>query len=377
MTENWMTKLKADPTEWLLQPSNPAVRFFTLRDVLGYSEQDTSVKEAKLAIAEDKVVTRIFARQESEGYWEAPDKPYLPKYKSTYWQIMILAQLGLDKADVRIRRAVDYITRFQMADGGFTASCEAGLKSEYAWVCKQASRRRKTPEPFATWAKGKIREEEMSCLTGNVAAALIRLGYAGDARVRRALDWLVSVQNADGGWLCPYWRAHIRDTHGCFMATITTLDAFAECPDAIRTPQLKAAAVRGAEFLLMHRLYRSDHHGFRPIKAAWLQLSFPWFFYDILRALTVVMKLGYSRDPRIDDALEILLEKQRPDGTWILENTPTGRMQCSIEAKGRPSKWITLQALATARRISEARAKSSPMQRRPERTTQRSASDNH
>jgi hypothetical protein len=269
---------------------------------------------------------------------------------------MILAQLGLDKTDARIARAVDSITPFQMDDGGFTACCEAGLASQYAWTCKQALKRGKTPDPFETWAKAKIREEEMSCLTGNVAAALIRLGYAGDIRLRRALDWLVAVQNADGGWLCPYWRAHIRDTHGCFMATITTLDAFAECPEAIRTPQLKAAAARGAEFLLMHHLFKSDHHGFRPIKATWLQLSFPWFFYDILRGLVVVTKLGYSGDRRIDDAIELLLRKQRPDGTWVLENTPSGRMQTNLEPKGQPSKWITLHALRVIRRICEDRS---------------------
>ena len=355
MTPDLMARLKADPSEWLLEPGNPGVRFFTLRDLRGYSEQESLVKQARLAIPLDKTVTRIFAQQKPEGNWEAADQPYLPKYKSTYWQIMILAQLGLDKTGAPIRRAVDYITRFQMHDGGFTASCEAGLTREYEWACKQASKRRKTPEPFQMWARTKIREEEMSCLTGNVAAALIRLGYAGDIRVRRALDWLVAVQNADGGWLCPYWKAHLRDTHGCFMATITALDAFAECPEPIRTPPLKAAAAQGAEFLLMHRLYKSDHHGFRPIKATWLQLTFPWLFYDILRGLTALTKLGCSRDPRIDDALEVLLRKQRPDGAWILENTPNGRMQTNIEAKGRPSKWVTLHALQVIKRISEAR----------------------
>jgi len=355
MKPDWTTKLKVDPTEWLAEPSNPGVRFFTLRDLLACEEHDPIVKQARAAIAEDQTVACIFARQKPEGYWEASDQPYQPKYKSTYWQIMILAQLGLDKTDPRIRSAVDYITRFQMEDGGFTASCEAGLKGEYEWVCRQASKRKKTPEPFETWAKGKIREEEMSCLTGNMAAALIRLGYTEDPRLRRALEWLVAVQNADGGWLCPYWKAHIRDTHGCFMGTITTLDAFAECPEAIQTPQLKAAAARGAEFLLMHRLFKSDHHGFRPIKPAWLQLSFPWLSYDILRGLAVVTKLGYSRDPRIDDALDVLLRKQCRDGTWILESTPSGRMQTNIEVKGRPSKWVTLYALRVIRRIFEAR----------------------
>lgn len=65
--------------------------------------------------------------------------------------------------------------------------------------------------------RARIREYELSCLTGNVAASLIKLGYGEDDRVRRALSWLVEVQNEDGGWLCPYWKAHVKDRHGCFM----------------------------------------------------------------------------------------------------------------------------------------------------------------
>lgn len=211
-------------------------------------------------------------------------------------------------------------------------------------------RGRCTP-PFETWADKKIREYEMSCLTGNVADALIRLGNASDDRVRRALKWLVEIQNQDGGWLCPYWKAHIRDKHGCFMGTIPPLDAFSELPVEYRTPEMKAAIERGVEFLLMHRLFKADHHQFKVIKEAWLKLSFPCFFYDILRGLSVITKLGCIWDKRIDDALEILLQKQNADGKWILESIPSVRMQTNLEQKGKPSKWITLEALKVIKRV--------------------------
>ena len=55
--------------------------------------------------------------------------------------------------------------------------------------------------------------------------------------------------------------------------------------------------------------------------------------------------MGYAKDKRIDDAFEILLQKQNADGKWILENTPLGRMQTNLEQKGKPSKWVTLNAL--------------------------------
>jgi len=346
-----MSILKADPTDWLLGLENPAVRFFTLRDLLDYRDYNPEVVETKAAIGHYNKVHRIFRRQKPGGFWESDDTPYKPKYKGTYWQIMILGMLGLDRDDERIRRACEYIYQFQHEEGGFTTFKEEGATKEYEWMKKRALQRGKDIPPFELWAAEEIREHEMSCLTGNVALALMRLGYASDERVMRALNWLVEVQNADGGWLCPYWKAHIRDKHGCFMGTIAPLDAFSELPAEHRTPEMEAAVERGVEFLLMHRLFKADHHGFKVIKESWLNFGFPQFFYDILRGLSVVTKLGYAGDERIDDALEILLQKQNDEGRWILESTPSGRMQTNLEQKGKPSKWVTLNALRVLKRV--------------------------
>jgi hypothetical protein len=47
----------------------------------------------------------------------------------------------------------------------------------------------------------------------------------------------------------------------------------------------------------------------------------------------------------MQEALELILSKQDANGCWILENTYNGRFQVNIEHKGKPSKWITLNAL--------------------------------
>lgn len=355
MVRDWKGVLKKDPTDWLLEPENPSVRYFTLRDIIAYPPDDPEVLKAKEAIRNSRKVSRIFSRQRPGGFWESPGEPYKPKYRSTYWQIMILGMLGLDRGDERVRRAVDYIFQFQHDEGGFTGFKEEGARREYEHVRERAMRRGKNLPPFEQWAEERIRESELSCLTGNVVLALIRLGYAGDGRVRRALNWLVEVQNADGGWLCPYWKAHVRDRHGCFMGTIAPLDAFSELPAEYRTSKMRVAIERGVEFLLMHRLFKADHHGFRVIDESWLKLGFPQFFYDILRGLSVVTKLGYAEDERVDDALEILLQKQSDDGRWTLESTPTGRMQTNLEQKGKPSRWITLNALRVIKEVSQKR----------------------
>jgi hypothetical protein len=83
-------------------------------------------------------------------------------------------------------------------------------------------------------------------------------------------------------------------------------------------------------------------------------LSFPWFAgYNVLRGLDVLTKLGYGKDRRVDEAVDIILQKRKSNGAWILEKSPMGRMQTDIERKGQPSKWITLIALRILKRLSK------------------------
>jgi len=344
----WAQIRRESPIDWLLEWSNPSVRYFTLRGVLGKSKDDPEVVAAKKAIPNSQIVTKIFAKQNPGGYWETPHRPYLPKYKSSYWQIMILGKLGMDKTDERVRKACKFIFQFQHSEGGFSSLSLPQAREEYEYLCKKG---KKLP-PVNEWALAQFYEQQLSCLTGNMAAALIKIGYKDDKRVKKALEWLVKIQNKDGGWLCPYWKAHIRDKHSCFYGTICPLEAFSELPKQEWTKEIKQTIEKGAEWLLMHKLFKADHHNYQVINKLWLTLSFPWFAgYNILRGLDVLTKLGYAEDERLSDAVQILIQKRQKDSTWILENTPTGRMQTNLETKGKPSKWITLIALRTLKRI--------------------------
>ncbi|MDH5783064.1 MAG: hypothetical protein OEZ35_05305 [Candidatus Bathyarchaeota archaeon] len=333
---------------WLLEEENPSVRYFTLRDLLNRREDDLELKAAKATIPASKAITKIFSKQKPEGHWEEPANPYHPKYKSSYWQIMILGQLGIDRSDERVRKACEYAFQFQLDEGGFSSSTPERALKEYEWLHEKG---KKLPSPNE-WASSMVFEHQYSCLTGNMAAALTRIGYVNDSRVKKALEWLVKIQNKDGGWLCPYWRAHVKDTHGCFYGTICSLEAFSEIPRRNLTKEMKQTIERGGEFLLMHCLFKANHHGYKVINQSWLKLSFPWFYrYNILRGLDVLTKLGYIKDERLSDAVQLLLQKRRQDGKWILESAPTSRMQANIETVGKPSKWITLYALRVLKRL--------------------------
>ena len=80
------------------------------------------------------------------------------------------------------------------------------------------------------------------------------------------------------------------------------------------------------------------------------RLSFPprWR-YDILRALDFFREVEQAYDSRMDDALEILRNKQTADGMWPLQNRHPGKTYFEMEAPGQPSRWNTLRALRVLR----------------------------
>ena len=54
ITPSWKDKLNENPVIWLLEPdeTQPAIRYYTLRDIIGQDENDKEVKVAKAAIME-------------------------------------------------------------------------------------------------------------------------------------------------------------------------------------------------------------------------------------------------------------------------------------------------------------------------------------
>lgn len=61
--------MTADPIEWLLGEDNPAVRYFTLRDLLEYPDTSVEMQSLKDSIRRSPTVAKIFARQRVDGHW--------------------------------------------------------------------------------------------------------------------------------------------------------------------------------------------------------------------------------------------------------------------------------------------------------------------
>ncbi|HMF34408.1 MAG TPA: nitrogen fixation protein NifH [Candidatus Lokiarchaeia archaeon] len=324
----WLNKLNANPIAWLLEEANPSVRYFTLRDILDRSNEDLEVQQAQADIMTTGPVPKILCKQEDGGYWGVAEDFYIrSKFKGTVWSFILLAQLGANGSNENIRRACEFLLQYaQDRESGAFA---------YRGTAEEGGEHRNV----------------VPCLTGNLIWGLVRFGYLDDPRVQQGIGWIVQCQRFDdgvaepaSGW--PYEKfPKCWGTHTCHMGVVKALKALAVIPAEARDAGVQQTIAAGAEYLLQHHIFKQSHALDQVSKPVWLQLGLPWMWNtDVLEILDILTALGYH-DERMQEAVDVVLSKQDGEGRWWMERTYNGRFQAPIEAKGKPSKWVTLHAL--------------------------------
>lgn len=292
--------------KWLLE-GDVAIQFQVHRDLLG-----KALPELQERIKNEGWGRAFLEKRNPDGHWG--QGYYQPKWISTHYTLLDLKNLQIEPALLEIRQTLNLLLKTEKGpDGGV-------LPSESTKKCDV-------------------------CVNGmflNFAAYF----QANEADLHSIVDFLLSQRVADGGFNCHSNRRGC--VHSSLHSTISVAEGILEYQQngyTYRLPELLAAASTSCEFILMHRLFKSDKTG-AVIDPKMTLLPYPsrWKF-DILRALDYFQKADVPHDSRMDDALQILLEKRKPDGRWNLQSKHPEQVHFDMEKPGQPSRWNTLRAL--------------------------------
>jgi hypothetical protein len=326
----WRERLNGDPLPWLLEAENPAVRYAALTELLDRPTDDPEVVAARAAINASRPVKAILEAQAPEGYWVVPGPGYSPKYRGTVWQVIFLDQLGADPTDARVRVGCEYVlAHTQTPNGGF--GCRGGFRA--------------TTVPNSA---------ALHCLHGNLLRAMLGLGYAGDERVQRAIEW--QARSVTGEGFTDYYASMtsgpgfgcgVNGGQPCAWGAVKALRALARVPEAARTRQVKKAIRLGTKLLLSRDSAVADYPaGDGRVSPLWFKLGFPsGYVADVLQVLEVLAELGHGRDRRLRPAVAWVLSQQDRLGRWRNQNNYRGKLWEDFEVRGQASKWVTLRAL--------------------------------
>lgn len=292
--------------KWLLESKNPAIKYRTLTELCGKSQDDENVQALYKSIWEHKPIVEMLKKQDENGLWKSEEKYYGSFTPLRY--LTAFAEHGLHK-DEKIDRFVQYTINNMLENNDDPSGCDRPL----------------------------------------VLRALVMLGYHENDKVKTLIENFANAQLNDGGYMCKRLLNKKPDRKSCYKASIAGLLLYAECKKKNILPSNSDNLVN--YFLKRNVFYSSDK------TKMFSDGRFGWRFIDnffpvepmrmglplIVSSLSI---LGVGKAPELAKAWELLEEKKDEDGKILLDGTLT-KQPCSFGKVGMSNEWVTFYALLT------------------------------
>jgi hypothetical protein len=301
-----------DVTEWLLD-SDPAIRWQVMRDLLDAPADAVAAERSRVAV--EGWGAKLLALQPHDGYWGGDEYGMQGERTSVTWTLHLLRWFGIDPDAAPVRTAI------------------ARVRDGVTW-------RQWDDLPY-------FHGEVEPCINGGVLALGAYFGELG-AGSDRIMGRLLDEQLDDGGWNCeaPESKRSSFDTTICVLEGMLGYERAVGETDA----SIIEARRRGEEYLLERNLFRRRSTG-ELVRDRYANLIFPpYWLYDVLRSLDYFRVAHDRPDPRVADAIDLLLDKRGADGRWRAGKPWHGEVHFAVDAPpGEPSRWNTLRALRVLR----------------------------
>jgi hypothetical protein len=221
----------------------------------------------------------------------------------TYWDLFLLADIGLTFKDLGLESLAEEILRFQQPDGSFVIPPNV--------------------------------QDKYFCMSAILVSSLARMGYRDDSRIDKYMRLALSSQSPDGGWYCFYF-GYEPDVDSCPMDNLNLLMLLGQYEKYRGNPGLNGAI----ELLLEHWENRMNLHGFG-VGKRFKSLQYPAVKYGILRVLDVLSLFPYAIDSRSFQSMLDFVKRKAVDGKYTAEIVDSAYADFDFAQKEEPSRWLT------------------------------------
>lgn len=232
-----------------------------------------------------------------------------------YWDLFLLADIGLTIAQLGLENEVEEIFRFQGRDGSFVIPPNV--------------------------------QDNYFCMSAILLSSLARMGYRDDLRVAKYIRAIMNGRCYDGGWHCYDDGSGTVPIESCPMDNLNILMLLGQYESYRNSPALRSTI----DLLLGHWSERQHLHGFG-VGSRFRSLEYPAVKYGILRVLDVLSLFPYATEsPAFKNMLEFVRGKADSDGRYVVEARTGTYPGFDFNRAFEPSRWITFLVSRIEKRV--------------------------
>lgn len=255
-------------------------------------------------VLKDSSIQKLLARLKSDTAGLPAIKKGLVHYtalEKAYWDLFLLADIGLTVKDLELESEAESIFRFQAPDGTFTMP--PNVKDNYF------------------------------CMSAILLASLAKMGYRDDPRIIKYCRAALGEQISGGGWDC---YGYGFDTCSCPMEDMNVLMLLGQYREYRENPQLNKAIDK----LLDHWEQGDNRCGFG-VGKRFRSLTYPAVKYGILRVLDTLSLFPYAIKSRGFQTMLDYIRSKADGGRYFAEPADMVYTDFDFSQTREPSRWIT------------------------------------
>ncbi|MDT8336857.1 MAG: hypothetical protein RQ856_03405 [Candidatus Izemoplasmatales bacterium] len=297
-----------DVLRWISE-KDVFLNYLVQRDLLDINEEN--LENLRNKITSEGFGLSLVDKQDLKTYMWG-EGVYSPKYTSTHYTLLSFCQIGANISKDRFIMAIEILLNTM-------------------WV-----------------NKGKVkpyRHQDMC-----VVAMMLRISCEAkinDFRITEMVDYILNHQMSDGGWNCA-WERRIKPKQSSLHTTLSVIEAlesYLRNGYTYQKPKIDKVIPRGFEYILSKRLFRSVSKN-EVINKEILNFPFPYGWkYDILRALVVMAKLKVRYDIRMQESIELLINRLDAYGRIKADKRPVGKYHSHFTKTSKLCPYNTYRVL--------------------------------
>lgn len=291
--------------DWLLEASTASIRYFTRLLLLNQKETHPEVQAEMHRLTSSGPIPAILEVQSSQGNWHGEHSYYTPKYTSTHWSMLLMAELGLPGDHPPYQHGANYM--LHATEGELEQSLRSGSHG-------------------------------LACFWGNLLRYAARCSTLDANRLKPMVEYLAR-EALESNWICPH-----NDGLSCAWGAARATWALAGIPATLRSDTVASAIDRALEFLLVqHDLTEANYPTSGKAHRLWFRLNHPLFYQvDMLFILRVLAEVGRLDHPGAQGALNWLKDRMTSPGRWRGANPYRQRTWKELGDRGETDQWVSL-----------------------------------